>query len=903
MVGWVGSKTIRIIPDQQGRGGSKTSLSTQSINLDLRLAQNVFVNYGRWRRAPKAIAAPGMASVPNVVDSFALHNYVRFDTANAALGPINRLLSHNSFAGEEQHIDQHNPLATVKTHIPTGGVNDTVPATFQNIKNRCFMCWGGTPNFIYDGIVTYDVGVDAPATAATYTLGGTETGLAASADSGNIHVNWITGTEIGLGFTNDVTSIILNGTLYQTLQPNPLVTTFTSGTCDGTSTTFTVTILGQHWPLGDYYGLQMLIDSGGPKQEQLYILDYTYSGPDTVVTVNAALGFTHTGDAYTLNVILPPQNTQLKLASPYLGDKSTSIAFETFSGPLSWESEPPVYAYAYYDLPIAEVVGNISGAIGTQVLTVNGAHWPPTRYIGMTVTLLPSGDRYTVTSYADSGPDTTVTVAEVLTANYTNVTYTLTGTMKTYGTGHVSDRSPTTMITEKHQAGVSVVLHDIMPSRIEDQARFNKILIFRTVIVGGGGQLYPFDITNPPIGMLDNVGTAPLDFTDTNQDDKLNNIGALQAPEINNRKPLPAAHQAYWDGRVFINPVNDPSAIYFSADSADVLFGVPEECYPSANLLRIPSDDGRVTGMRLMGPLVVITTERYAYYVGGLSASSIPYRLIRFSTLMQGVGDYQMTEFAGSTTDDSDLMLYVGKDKKFYLTAPSVGNVSISDPIQDVFNSTIGADYPGVRVANVAIQGNHYLIVNVGPNAVEYDWDRKIWLNSQAQVSDTAPHIDAFCIVYGTAQPVQFLFIVNGTVYEWLGPNNTVGADGAFIQTMPLSGDRKSRHRLQEVRLYVSDAPAEPWTVEVSVNELAPNSRDAILYPDPLTTIQPPGSFPFDAPNARELMMVPAADDTAVVEGYRFWIKVNWPSNADIQDLYAMDIVLADLEPPDQVSQ
>jgi hypothetical protein len=248
-------------------------------------------------------------------------------------------------------------------------------------------------------------------------------------------------------------------------------------------------------------------------------------------------------------------------------------------------------------------------------------------------------------------------------------------------------------------------------------------------------------------------------------------------------------------------------------------------------------------------------------------------------------------------------MLYVGKDKKFYLTAPSVGNVSISDPIQDVFNGNIGTDYPGLRVVNVAIQGNHYLIVNVGINAEAYDWDRKIWLDQEVQIPGLiVPHIDAFCVVYGTAQPVQFLFIVNGTVYEWLGPNNTEGAAGAFLQTMPLSGDRKSRHRLQEVRLYVSDVPTEPWTVEVSVNELAPSTRPAILYPDPLFTIQPPGSLPFDAPDARELMMVPAADATAQLDGYRFWVKVNYPDNAEIQEVYAMDIVLTDLEPPDETS-
>jgi hypothetical protein len=323
--------------------------------------------------------------------------------------------------------------------------------------------------------------------------------------------------------------------------------------------------------------------------------------------------------------------------------------------------------------------------------------------------------------------------------------------------------------------------------------------------------------------------------------------------------------------------------------------------------MRIPSDDGRVTGMKLMGPITVITTERYAYYVSGSFASSgpNPYRLVRFSTLMYGVGDYQMTEFAGATTEDSDLMLYVGKDKKFYLTAPSVGNVSISDPIQDVFNGAIGTDYPEIRVANVAIQGNHYLIVNVGSNCVVYDWDRKIWFNEEVQIPGVVPqipHIDAFAIIYGMAQPVQFLFIVNGTVYEWLGPNNTEGAAGSRILIGPLSGDRKSRHRLQEVRLYVSDVPVEPWTVEVSVNELAPNSHDAILYPDQLFTIQPTGSVPLDGPNARELMMIPAADPTAQLDGYRFWIKAYWPDNTDIQELYAVDIVLTDLEPPDETS-
>jgi hypothetical protein len=220
-------------------------------------------------------------------------------------------------------------------------------------------------------------------------------------------------------------------------------------------------------------------------------------------------------------------------------------------------------------------------------------------------------------------------------------------------------------------------------------------------------------------------------------------------------------------------------------------------------------------------------------------------------------------------------------------------DVSISDPIQDVFNGNIGTDCAGLRVVElVTARPGRSGVVYAGSMAKLATQNQFFALD--AATGDILWQYPALSSV--NAGPA----IVNGTVYEWLGPNNTEGAAGAFLQTMPLSGDRKSRHRLQEVRLYVSDVPDEPWTVEVSVNELAPSTRPAILYPDPLFTIQPPGSLPLDAPDARELMMIPAADPTAQLDGYRFWVKVNYPDNAEIQEVYAMDIVLTDLEPPDE---
>ena len=87
MAGFKSSEIIRIIPDQPGRGGCKTSLTSQSVNLDLRIAENVIVNYGRWERCRKAITPNAYQAISDVDASLALHNYSFFDTANAANRP------------------------------------------------------------------------------------------------------------------------------------------------------------------------------------------------------------------------------------------------------------------------------------------------------------------------------------------------------------------------------------------------------------------------------------------------------------------------------------------------------------------------------------------------------------------------------------------------------------------------------------------------------------------------------------------------------------------------------------------------------------------------------------------------------------------------------------------------
>jgi len=817
---FVGGKIVRIIPDQPGRGGSKSSLSTQSINLDIRTAQNVFVYYGRWRRAPEAISAAGYQIVPNVTRSIGLHNYAAFDNTNANTPPVNKLLSHNLMNDGSHQITQHNTLTTIKTYTPSGA-DAAVPATFLNIKNRCFMCWAATNNFIYDSVAVreYDVGVDAPATAATYTFGDTDSGLAAAA-AGSSRVNWVTSTLSG--FENTDRAILMGGILYQTLQPNPLVTTFAApGTASGTATSNTLTIVGGLWPLPmDYIGMLVQIDplNIGGGTEIHYINSYTHVGADTVVTLDTPLNFNHTTDGYTLDGI---GNSQLILATPYLGDTTTNTPFTVFSGPLTWGTSPPQYAYAYYDDPATNAV--------------NG-----------------------------------------------------------FGTGHISNVSPITYVTEQNQDGVSVVLDNIIPSGASDQPRFNKIQIFRTILTGGGGTLFPFD---PAVGLIDNTGVLPLTFTDSYDDSYLLTTAGFQAPLTLNRKPPPFAHQAYWDGRVWGNPVNDPSAVVFSGDIIDILYGVPEECYPSSNILRIPSDDGRITGMKLVGPMLVMTTERYAYFVAGASPQ---YRLLRFSTMMYGVADYQMTEFVGQTTDDSDSLLYLGKDKKVYISAPTLGNISMSDPVQDVFSADITTGYANTRIADVAIEGNHYIVCTLEDKTEIYDFERKIWTDHIVTVKDVgAVRPEAFAKVYGVTVPVKFLFIHAGHVYDWLGTNNTTGVLQATVATNPIMIESKKRRRMDFVRIYVSDN-SNPWGVVTAVNEGGAYQWAATPQSDPLYALQ--GAFPLDSINAKELIVVQFTQDQPVVDGYRFQVTINWPGDNVIRDLYAIDICFTDLEEDGQTS-
>src|SRR5262249_1364747 len=106
------------------------------------------------------------------------------------------------------------------------------------------------------------------------------------------------------------------------------------------------------------------------------------------------------------------------------------------------------------------------------------------------------------------------------------------------------------------------------------------------------------------------------------------------------------------------------------------------------------------------------------------------------------------------------------------------------------------------------------------------------------------------------------------------------------------------------VRLYVSDAPAEPnsWFVTLTIDERNPQNFFAKPYQDPQLTMQPPGSVPIDDPNAKEIIFLPMADQAIQTIGYRIQVQVNWPENTGIQELYAFDVGYVEIEEPTEIS-
>jgi hypothetical protein len=378
---------------------------------------------------------------------------------------------------------------------------------------------------------------------------------------------------------------------------------------------------------------------------------------------------------------------------------------------------------------------------------------------------------------------------------------------------------------------------------------------------------------------------------------------------LTNNKPPNFAHMAYWNSRVWGSPTTDPTGVYFSGDAGQIPFGVAEECYPSSNALRIPAEDGRVCGMSLFDNLLVITTDRYSYYVVGSNETN--YMLQRFATTMFGVGDYQMVELAGETANESSTLIYLGNDYRVYAYSLSSGNVQISQPIQDQLTAWSGItpnfSLPATLTQIVASQARWIVVAMYGAMYI-YDYENKLWTRFTLAHSAGIPL--PFGIQYGPyvlpaygysgvdnpANPVTI------SVYQWaLFGTVPLTSQRGYIRTAPLDFDRKSLKRLNFVRMYVSGLTnaqliSTPWGVSVSVDDgLSTVTGNFTVEPDLTRSILPVGSG-IDSATANELIWFP----TTPLEGHRFQVTALMPAQTAITpvDAYAIDVCASDVTDP-----
>lgn len=861
-----GSRLLRIIPDQPGRGGIKTGVSTHVTNADIRDSLNVYVYNGRWEKMasnscgtlePQQSLKLGLPSIGTFTDYYengdaleilALHNFAKYSLTDAGGVATNYLLGHI--------YDDTSGYNTIYKFTSSGANllrsdSSCVPATFINIKNRCFFCWGGTENYVWDGSTLAKVGIYAPSTILTYTAGFTASkyvGLCATTyNCSKITqvggaVPWQTinapvGSG-GLGFPLAGKTVTIEGTDYIVSSVdyhNGTSSNYATGvgSVASGSTTFTAT---NAWTAGDFNGLTIYKHTGNVKIG--VIGSYSVSGTTTTVSLRGPAAATMSGDTYWLGGDdTAGTGAQITLTTVYTGLTAWSSGIDVRVGSQTWVGSGPQYAYCFYN----PTTGHISNASPITSVTeqnqgnvnVHLTGFETTSGIITAATVSVAGSGYSV---GDRG---------TISGGYDNATYEVatlvpaTTTVATVniiegGAGYTATTGTATTAVPAGGTGLKLNL------TVENDPNYTEIVIFRTLL-SGGAILYPLadPTTGDFITLKNKFGSYPngIDdgFDDTYSDSYLLASGPLQLPQILNDPPPVFVHQAYWSGRVWGNPLSDPSGIRYSGDEVQILFGVAEECYPTQNLLRVPAEDGRVTGMVLLGNYLIITTDRYAYYVAGTNESN--YQLVRFSSTMFGVGDYQMMEFAGETFSDSPNMIYMGPDWRFYAYNPSSGNSQLSTPLQDKLDLFGDANWyysttvDTVRMTQIVGPKCRWLAFTSGittdPSVLIYDYENKIWYATDQFRGGT------FATAYITgSSPVNFVAIpitvstTNDTITVgvWADQTYNTLCESAWLRTAPLDFERKSLKRLNFVRIYTGGPTANsliayPWTCTIIVDE------------------------------------------------------------------------------------
>jgi streptogramin lyase len=549
-------------------------------------------------------------------------------------------------------------------------------------------------------------------------------------------------------------------------------------------------------------------------------------------------------------------------------------------------------------------------------------------------------------------------------------------------TGHMSNISPLTTIATPPAIPPSTLIRDyqnVTPyfridngfisypeaSPSPDRTRFSHIMFFRTLSTGGDSTLYPIGSLQPFVGKvhpaaattrgswnpmqvqgwfgqpnvyvdgLNLIGADPNYWYDFSSDEDLILSGGFRAPQYTNEKPMvtlrggitqpgKVEYQAYWDRRLWVVCTQEPTKIAFSCDEAQCPLGVPVESFPPTNFLRIPGVDGRVVGMKTIGEMLIITTDRWAYSIAGNNESN--YRLIRISTRMGGVGVYQISEMTSDVEGQAAIVYFLGRDKIVYEWIPGGPINPISDPVQDTINTRISttAQYQSARIHAVSAWARRLVVLSfggdptTGKSCLIFDATNRVWTENWVNVTNigtTTSGPSAMATIYGQTPPVNEIFSAPSaaldTIYlwSWLRDDGAVqtlapvGYDFSLL-TFPLNFDGlKTRKQLIAVNAHVSaDFQPNPLgtnhVCSVAVNEGTPVVASfTSFYDDPLYSIYAASPIPVDSGNAADVVVMTAQFTGAeALVGYRFTVGLSTLSTTAPTEVYAIDVGYVDWE-------
>lgn len=924
---------VTYIPDKDGKGGSKTGFHSFADPpwLDVREAYNVGIVRGRWIKDTMAISptsqpvngqyltAIAPINIDDATNSYytkSIHAYPFYSSLSVAdpnALPDVEILSHEMISTPINGSMIYSHRNTLGAIAYMAGVGEQVSAEFLNIGKRCFYTTAG----MAEGRVRYRTG-SGPSDVTDYPIG-----IAAPLAALSLTTRTTTGVRLPVygvaagTFVNSPTDILVGvagtGASVDAKGGAPSVATvnLVTGTAIsilGSSTSVPITIANGSYIVSFTSGAALITAIGST---EVAGLSFNINGQKCIIAQQGNTAFT--ADICASN--------EIALAEPYIGpDVTNSIGWTITGSQCTFSS------------------GNLSG-FGSLT---PGFSYKAGGGFNNTLTFFPAF-LYGTTGLSTMpyGWDTSA------------------GPTWGYGfydpiTGHVSNIGATTTASSIVPATYASATFDTSPGIMsapdtDHSTRFTHAIMFRTIASGSGSVLFPIGSLQPTLtvpasgvpqtyrhnprwrgipnaiqAVMNPVGTS-TGWEDCYPDTELLQSGALIAPQFTNDPPTVSDNGTttalypkfweFWDGRLWMVATQDPRAVHFSCDRVQCQIGLPEESFPLTNRLPLSAADGFVRGLELVGNMLVLTTDRYAYYIAGNNETN--YRVMRLSTDMYGVGEYQMDEYTGETEATVSVIAFIGRDKRVYMCQPGSEPIWISEPIQDKLDANIvsASDYSNSRLHTTNIGGRKRIVVRTPLGSGQtyqlftYDLSNRTWAFNKAEQDSagispgTQVIPTAFCSVYGAlGPPIDEIYGYQGKARSWLhsyDPNSywqTVTS--ASIKLFPTSLDgKKTRKQLQFVRLYLATPSTGSFNAYVYVDE---SSLGHTIYfkdeEDPAYSIYGTTTASVDNQYAKEIVAfaadatMPAGTFGPPLFGYRFNIVINYPSDAYGVELYAIQV-------------